>query len=414
MNFYKIFTIIVLLISIGVGVGYLLAYQQKDQLSIEPGKIDMLSGDISDSPDDPVLSTDDATPSGSLISFKKLVAITPDDAYSYGAFCRVNKVPSEDKFFVTFGGSNREVQQSNQTFSPFGGAEGGNGYSYKIYDANFDYTGKTGLIHSGGGDAASVMADDYYYFLIGAPPNDWIIKKFDPSSLEIVDSVIIDMTPGSEILNDMMLAYANNNLIASGLYDATGTAGGDQTKSDPTAGMATHNRLFNTDLDFIDRFILNDVPHINGSYVVFANNAYNYITSTAFFGDLIVMRYDTNWKFIDSKTLDENAQWSQGAVFDETTNRFYVAFLDLPLTSDNKIKRGEAINVSLGIYDKSWSLIEKINVTGFEEADKKGPGRPSVVLANEKLYVSYDVSTTPELGQGENQDWQCTVSIYDL
>lgn len=350
--------------------------------------------------------------SGDSVVFEKHVSVTPDEQYSYGAFCRVNRIPSEDYFVVTFGGANRNVQRESDSRA-FGGAEGGNGYSYKIYDANFEYQGETGVIHEGGGDAASVMADGYYYFLAGTPPNDWIIKKIDPKTWEMVDSVVVDMESDTELLNDMMLAYIQGNLIASGLFNESGDIGGDQKNSDPTAGLATHNRIFDTDLNLLDRFVLDDVPHINGSYVVFADGMYQYVTSTSFFGDLIVMQYDENWEFIRSKTIEEGAQWSQGAVYDEETGRFYVAFIDMSLTEDHKLAPGEATNIALGIYDEHWNLIEKINVTGLQETDRKSPGRPSVMLDGSKLYVSYDLSSIVKPNEEEPLDWQCEVSIYE-
>jgi hypothetical protein len=349
-----------------------------------------------------------------VVSYEKRVSVTPDEIYSYGAFCRVNRVPSQETFVVTFGGANAEVQKTAPANLRFGGAEGGNGYSYKIFDKDFIYTGETGIIHAGGGDAASVMAEGYYYFLAGTPPNDWIIKKIDPASWEVIDSVFVDIETETEVLNDMMIAYVNGYIMASSLYDEDRPDGENQKNSGPTFGKATHNRLFDTDLNFLKRFVLDDVPHINGSYVVYAHDTYHVITSTAFFGDLIVMRYDSDWEFIDSKTLDAGAQWSQGAVYDEVTDRFYVAFLDIPLTPDSKIDFSETINTVLGIYDKDWNLIEKINVSGFEEHDKKMPGRPSVVLEDGKIYVSYDVSTFSASDGIDLQDWQCTVDIFEV
>ena len=412
MNVWKIIIAIILLAGLGVAIafGYVWYIESKE------GATQTTQGIAVGEPSpvgDSVVSSATTTITESVVEFEKNVAVTPDDQYQYGAFCRVDQIPNQDNFLVTFGGSNRDVQALNAG-SPFGGAEGGNGYSYKIYDSNFEYEDRTGVVHNGGGDAASVMADGYYYFLIGTPPRNWIIEKFDPSTMMVVDSVVIEMDKDKEILNDMMLAYANGNIIASGLYDASGTVGGDQKKSDPTAGMATHYHTFDTDLNFKERFVLDDVPHINGSYVVFANNKYNVITSTAFFGDLIVMQYDSDWNFISSKVLDEDAQWSQGALFDDATGRFYVAFLDIPLTADNKIVRGKSIDVVLGIFDQDWNLIEKVNVTGLTPADMKNPGRPSVVLVDGKLYVSYDVSTASQLGQSENMDWQCTVDIFEV
>lgn len=353
-----------------------------------------------------------------FVSFEKTVKVTPDNIYSFGAFCRVNYLPKTDEFFVTFGGANYEVQQeySDPAARP-GGAEGGNGYSYKIYTKNFEETEKNGIIHNGGGDAASVVVGDYYYFLSGGGANSWIIKKIDTASWQTADSVMIKMDTEHEMLNDQMLAFANGQIIASGLYDAGGKAEGNQKNTDPNKGYATHNHLFDTDLNQLDYFILDDTPHINGSYVVFVDGIYNYITSTAFFGDLIVMRYDENWNFLDSKTIDEGGQWSQGAVYDEKTERFYVAFIDLPPI--NKTQRPpefvtQAPDIALAIFDKNWNQLEKINVTGYSTEDMKSGGRPSVILYDNKLYVSYDVSSLPGRGEKEKADWQCEVKIYNL
>lgn len=345
--------------------------------------------------------------------FVQRVEVTPDETYAYGAFCRVNFLEEEAEFFVSFGGSSNIVPI--EPGSKAGGAEGGNGYSYKIYSEDFEYTGETGVVANAGGDAASVYAEGYYYFLVGAPEG-WEIKKIDPTTWEEVDSVVVEMDTGHEARNDQMLAYANGLLIASSLYDeGNDSTEMDQLNTDPNTGYATHNRIFNTDLEILDYFILDDVPHINASYVVYANETYHYITSNALFGDLIVMQYDEEWNFLGSQTIAEHGNWSQGAVYDPDTERFYVSYIDFgELTEDGKLTPGNAPNTTLGIFDKGWNSVENIAVTSFVADDFTHAGRPSVVLENGKLYVSYDVETFDPKTREENKDWQCTVDIYDL
>lgn len=345
--------------------------------------------------------------------FVQRVEVTPDETYAYGAFCRVNWVEEEEEFFVTFGGSSTIVPV--EPGGRAGGAEGGNGYSYKLYSEDFTYTGETGVLVSKGGDAASVYAEGYYYFLTGAPKG-WEILKIDPKTWEEVDSVEIEMDLQHEARNDQMLAYANGLLIASSLYDAGNESTEmDQLNTDPNTGYATHNRIFNTDLEMLDYFILDDVPHINASYVVYAEGVYHYISSDALFGDLIVMQYDEDWNFLGSQIIAEHSNWSQGAVYDPDTERFYVTYVDFgELSEDGKLTPGNAPNTTLGIFDKDWNFVENIEITNFVADDATAAGRPSVVLENGKLYVSYDVETFDPKTHEENKDWQCIVDIYDL
>ncbi len=360
--------------------------------------------EVSDEP------SDNSSITTSTVSLVKEVAVTPDDLYSYGAFCRVNYLPKTDQFFVTFGGANQNVQQKNSLNNsiPVGGAEGGNGYSYKIYSEDFVETGKNGIIHNGGGDAASVLVGDFYYFLAGGSLG-WMIEKIDTKTWKVVEKVDIATEVGRELLNDQMLAYANGHLVASGLYDKNQGSGGDQRRSDPTKGYATHNRVLSAELDQLDYFILDDTPHINASSLLFIDGVYHYITSSAYFGDLIVMKYDEDWNYLSVKKLEDGGQWPQGAVYDSKEEKFYVAFIDLDLTKENPASG--PTNIALGIFDKDWELLEKIIVTDLSE--NESGGRPWVILQDDRLYVSYDVSTRQANGE-ENKDWQCLVNIYEM
>lgn len=352
-------------------------------------------------------------PGVSSVQLLDTVAVTPDDTYAYGAFCRVNYLESANQFFVTFGGSSPLGGDINAP-GRAGGAEGGNGYSYKIYDQDFESTGENGIVSNGGGDAASVYVDGYYYFLSGAP-GGWQIVKFDPTTWATVDTVQFELDEQHEAVNDQMLAYANGQLVASSIYNASNTSERtDQRETDPNAGYGTHNRIFSTELDLLDYFILEDTPHINGSYLIYLDGVYNYITSTAYFGDVIVMQYDTDWNYLGVKTIAEHGQWSQGAVYDEVTKQFYVSYIDFgELDANGRIIGGRSPNVVLGIYNEDWDLVEKVAVTNIESSDHSGAGRPSVIIEDGKIYVSYDLETFDAKTREENKDWSCTVSIYE-
>lgn len=338
----------------------------------------------------------------SLISLEKTIDVTPDDKYSYGGFCRVNYLPDQDNFFVTFGGANPNLQSLNSNpKTRAGGAEGGNGYSYKIYSKDFEYTGENGTIHIGGGDAASIMANDFYYFLTGGGKQGWVLKKIDPSDWQTIKTVEIEMDLDHEILSDQMLAYADGKLFASSQYDPLEKA---ERKVDPFVGSPSHLRIFDEELNQLDYFLLDDATSTTGSFLVLLDGVYNFITSTAYFGDLVVLQYDENWNYLGLKKLDDWAMWPQGAIYDSENQRFYVAYLDYDM---NEVKsRASNINVALGIFDKQWNQLEKIMVTDFSGA--KNAGRPWVILQDDKLYISYDVATE------EQYDWQCETKIYSI
>lgn len=353
--------------------------------------------------------------SSSLTETKEIV-VTPDDIFSYGAFCRVNYVEETDDFFVSFGGSSPIVPfDPEKSQYRAGGAEGGNGYSYKKFTKDFEYTDEYGVISNTGGDAASIMAEGYYFILTGGP-NGWEINKIDPTTWEVVKTIDIDIDAEHEATNDQMLAYTNGFLIASSLWSGD-NAGGllDQTKTDPNQGTGTHNHIYTTDLEEVDYFILDDTPHINGSFVVFLDGVYNYITSTAYFGKIIIMQYDEDWNYLGTKTTEEYGQWAQGAVYDPVSEKIYVAYIDLGEITDGKINPNDSPNIALGIFDKEWNLVESIKVTDFNtKVDNKSPGRPSVILQDNKLYISYDVENFTADTHEEKKDWECTVKIFEI
>lgn len=415
--------VLVIFAGLGVAAAFLL---QTNQPANQNKSVVSQNNQSSNSGQEVAPEKNDETEESSAVTLEKIVEVTPDDKYSYGAFCRVGYIKANDEFLVTFGGANRDVQMEySDPGSQPGGAEGGNGYSYKYYSADdFEYTGKNGIVINAGGDTASVTVDDaYYYILSGRVPevrtsDDWMITKFDASTMEQVDQVGIKLDLSTEVTSDQMLAYANGYLIASSLYNPGGnankstsatTAPKEDVESEKDNG--THNHLFTTDLDSVNSFHLTDTAHSNGGYVVYVDGIYNYITSTAFHGELIVMQYDDNWKYLGVKELDVSGTWAQGAVYDEDTQRFYVPYVGL----EKKETGGGygVLGIELGIYDKDWNNIETIEVSVPPMKDATKEFRPSIIEHNGKLYVSYDSTTLGENG-GEEMNWQCLVNIYDL
>ncbi len=346
--------------------------------------------------DDESNETDD---SSDLFSLVKTITVSPDDTYQYGAFCRINYVEALDEFVMTFGGASPEASDADDE-GRAGGFEGAGGYAYKYYSTDLEETGEHGIYIYGGGDMAGVMVDDVYYHLTGGGSQDWRLTAFDAVTWETLNEVYIELDTEHEESSDQMLAYVNGYFDASGGYTPDPDA-----EADFYVGGYTFHRLLNADLELVDSFILEDERHINGSSMVYVDGVYHYVTATAYWGDLMLMQYDEDWNYLGSKILVENAQWSQGTIYDEETERFYVTYLEN--------MRGElsqtapSINAHLSIFDKDWELLDTIEVTDFDPDEGYNAGRPWVTLHEEKIYVSYDMVI-----EG-NYDWQCLVSVYE-
>ena len=171
-------------------------------------------------------------------------------------------------------------------------------------------------------------------------------------------------------------------------------------------GEATFYYVHDTDLNFVQKVVLQDEPHINGGSIIYANGAYQVVSSTSFLGDLIVMQYDDDWNYLGSKTLTENGQWAQGLVYDEENELYYVTYV-------NHLE--PPINVHLAAYDKDWELVSSTLVTDFsmENSTPKKGGRPFLALHENRLFVVYDVQTMSQDGE-DQKNWQCYVSEYEV
>jgi hypothetical protein len=333
----------------------------------------------------------------------KTIEPLPDNYYTNGNFCDFYYFPQKDKFYLSFATGQYTGKETYK--HP--------GYAYKEFDLNLIETGKTGFFHENinqgiiGGDGATVFADGYLYLLKGGGPEGWILEKFD-QDFNLIKQTTVNLDRTQELGNDQMLAFVNDMLDASSLYAINIPENNEESLTDnlsvggPEVGEATHHHFYTPDLEFIERKVLQDSPHVNGSSMVYHNGIYNLITSTAWFGDLIVMQYDQNWNYIGNKELAKNGRWSMGTVYVDKV--FYVVY-----ASQN---RQAGTNIILAAFDEQWNPLGKIIATDSEKDPTSLADRPAVMHHDGLLYVSYDFE--PQIAQGQKKTdwWRCKISVY--
>ena len=355
-------------------------------------------------------SSDEAVAGGSIessfeeynpLTLVQSVEITPDDDYEIGAFCRVYYDEERSEFLTTFGTG----QAGGGTSGYVGGGEGGQGSVYKYYSDDLEETGESAYYIQGGGDLATIVVGDYLYHLTGGSVG-WKLAKFDLQTWQEVDRVDIALE-ADEGANDQMLAYANGMLIASSAKAANAfggdTAGNTAPKADPTVGIYTHHHAFDLDLNPKGEWALEDTRHANGSSLVFVDGVYQFVTTTAYFGDLQVLQYDEDWNYLGTKMLIKKAQWPQGTEYDEETGQYYIAYL--------AIEGGGRSETRLAVFDKEWNLLSNTAVTDYGR--EFFAGRPSVKLFGDYVYVTYDKESMNATTKEWNRDWQCQMSVYE-
>jgi hypothetical protein len=335
-----------------------------------------------------------------LFKFIRTVQVTPDASFQTGSFARINYVPATDHFVVTFG-----TKASTQP-----GACQGAGYAYKEYTVGMQETGQAGQLiwysdACEAGDSGSVMVDNVYYsaFVPQDPghPYGWHLAKFDAVSWTMLAETYVTLESPSEGETDPTVAYFDGQLDISDQYNSSGIW---------QEGSASHHHFFSTDLQPLGEKILADTPHISGASMIDVEGVYYFVTANNFAGDLVVMKYDKDWMYLGVKALIKQAHWSQGVVFDG--QRFYVAYMDTRQRSSPGFLP-VFLNVHLAAFDRDWNLEDDVAVTNFTPSDNKQPGRPWVILHDNRWYVSYDLDTIDPTTREEQRKWQAYVSIYE-
>jgi hypothetical protein len=333
-----------------------------------------------------------------LFKFIKTVQVTPDANFLTGYFSRINYVPATDRFVVTF---------AAVLDQPSGGCTN-KGYGYKVYTTNMQETGESGTFACDPVDAGSVMIDNTYYHVAMAANEGqigWHLLEIDAVSWKPLVDKFFPLDYPKEADSDPMVAYVNGQLDLSGEYDAT------REKPTPESGAATFHLFFSPDFQFLDKKILADTPHINGSSMIYVNNIYYFVTADAYSGDVVVIQYDKYWKYLGVKRLIQKAHWSTGLACDG--QRFYLAYLN----TSQRIGPGffpVFLNVHLAAFDHDWNLLDDVAVTNYIPADNMQTGRPWVILHGNRLYVSYDLDTRDPVTHAESMKGQAIVSVYEL
>jgi len=339
-----------------------------------------------------------------LFKFVKALQVTPDAMFQTGSFARINYIPATNRFVMTFGVKNKSSSGECQEA----------GYAYKEFKQSLKPTGGAGFFLSVAGgcdanDSGSLMVDNDYYF--AWVPSDeplfygWEVLKFDATTWNLNATELIPLVYPHEKSNDPMVSWANGWIDVSGQYDEYGPP------PPLDVGAATHHTFITPDLQVVDKFVLEDTPHVCGSSMIYVNGLYYMVTADAFIGDLIVMTYDSEWHFLGFKKLRNQAHWSQGIAYDG--QRFYVAYLDTRQRNSPEVFP-IILNVHLAAFDKDWELVDDVAVTDFTRSDNMLAGRPWVIHHKHKLYVSYDVDTIDPVTNLEDHQWQAFVSVYRL
>jgi hypothetical protein len=336
-----------------------------------------------------------------LFKFIRTIQVTPDDSFLGGGFARINYVPATDRFVVTFGGPLTQ---------PSGGCMD-RGYSYKVYTTDMQEIGESGTFACDPADSGSVMVDNTYYFAAMTRISEqigWHLLKFDAVNWTASVDTFFPIDYPKEGDADPMVAYVNGQVDISSAYSVSGKPPGPDT---PAGSYGTHHQFFSTDFQFIDKKILTDTPHINGSSMVYVDGVYYLVTANLYDGNVIVTRYDKDWNYLGVQTLIEQAHWSTGVVYDG--NRFYLAYTDTSQRTEPGFFPVH-LNIHLAAFDRDWNLVDDVAVTNYTPADNRQPGRPWVILHGNRLYVSYDLDTRDPGTHQEQMKGQAIVSIYEL
>ena len=339
-------------------------------------------------------------PERPLLTLANTVQVTPDPALNLtGAFCRIHHVTGRNGFIVTFGGAARSGLTDQ-------------GHGYKAYDLDLVPTGEMGTFYPYGGDAASVVVDDVFYFATGSPEG-WRLLKFDGATFDQLGAVDYPIDLDRQLENDNLLAFVGGLLDASGLHVEEGSAAHregtpqdgplESRLIDHDRGYATHHRLFTTDLEFVGEMVLDDAPQFFGTSLVEVGGTINLVTSSAFLADLVVIRYDGDWNHLDTLPLGLSGTWPQGLIYDEVSERLYLAY---------EAGIQGLRNVRIAVFDREWNLLDDFAVTDFSWEDEKVASRPWLSLVDASLHVSYDVTSVVGPRRDAVLNNECIVQTY--
>jgi alpha-L-arabinofuranosidase len=327
-------------------------------------------------------------PDSAILKFIKTVQITPDTLFKTAAFLHTGYIPDKGNLAVTFGGQFKKTINSLD-----------DGYAYKEYDLDMNPLARYGSLCAAKSDIGGLMVGNEFY-AVAMNPEGWSIALFNAVTWEKEDEFVFPLDPQTRGYGDMMLASVN------GLIDIADQIAVDGLPCSSDTGASTFHEFFTPDLVFQEERILDDTPHITGCIMIYIDGIYYFVSASAYSGDIIIMKYDASWNFLGKVKLIDEGLFSEGLVFDG--HRFYVSYMDTRC----RVQSGFPYytNARVAAFDTNWNILEDIAVTDFIPADSLAAARPSLLLHNNKLYVSYDVIPLPE----DLNNIEGYVSMYEI
>lgn len=333
-----------------------------------------------------------------LLEYIRTVPVTPDDQVQDGGFIRLGYVPGLDQIVAAF--------KSWKLTTTEGSCKDG-AHLVKAYTLDLQPAGGSHVINCGSGVADSsalfvenVMYDVYFSDQVLG----WHITKFDALTWKTLAETDYDLGDPQKVIGDMSIELVNGMLDVSSMIINPG--------ENPSIPTATHHSFFTPDLQFLNMRVLADIEHIEGSSTLFLDETIYFITGDNIHGDVIVMEYDTAWKYLGMKTLQEHGTWPEGAVFDG--ERFYVAYMDTSLDAGTDFIPLNT-NIHLAAFDRDWNFLAELAVTDYTVADDVEVWRPYLALHGSRLYVSYDVVPHDPTAHTElPMNSQAYIAVYEL
>ena len=347
-----------------------------------------------------------------VFKFVRTIQIAPDANFEDAALGYIHYVPATDRFVVMLA---TQLTKSVSLTYPSQDC-GGKAIGYKEYTTDMEPTDKYGFISCAAADATSqIIGNDVYLASMTAGPvtsggkPEWIgwrLEKFDAVSWKRLASVDLPLDVPIEMDDGPTIALINGQITVSGEYFPDGTPDGP-------LGRGSHHHFFTTDLEPLGKKILvapeypSHCPEVSmiqepgGDILMFA--------STAYVGDLIVLRFDKDWNFKEQKKLRDKAFFPTGSVTDGRL--FYVAYTDTSHREGERMYR----NVGFAAYDANWNTLQDVAVTDFAVTSESyiDGESPWVELHDNRLYVSY-IASTLDPDTGRLVSGQAFVNVYEL
>lgn len=314
-----------------------------------------------------------------------LIASAPSgNKYDIGGFSRLFRRTDGSGYDVLYGGSFRTRTTESASYE---------GNVHRLLGNDLTFQTDPELFSEHGGDVA-FDTDGEFYYVLNAHPQGWTLNKYD-LAFNRLQEVIVPL-PDGHAANDQMLRVWNNRLYLSDTYNPNYASSQPGRHSSPDDVVYTHLWIYDTDLNPVSDYILDDISNINGGTLIPYGDGFAYITADNFLkNNLYANLYDDDGNYIRSVLLEENAQWSMGGTVAEY--KIYIAY--------HRGRHGHG-DIMLDIFDMDWNRQAQIQVTAVETGFNAQ--RPWVQVYGDTMFISYDI------GRDSNGiiDLQPTISVY--